>query len=114
VTDALAASLASDPTDDIFSMYPIKMPVSLSVLYQNVHQTLAGKEAYWSIPQNKVRNWEMRLKLCSMLRPSVQYGLYERLASRKPNVIMAPVASCPGPSAPRNTKKLVMRSFRSI
>jgi hypothetical protein len=58
------------------------------------------------MPQKRVRNCEIRLYDCRLFKPSVQKGRQMRLMSRKKKVISAPVASCPGPSGGRNTRKL--------
>jgi len=58
------------------------------------------------MPQNRVRNCEIRLNDCRLFKPGVQKGRHKRLRSRKRKVIRAPVASCAGPSDGRNTRKL--------
>jgi hypothetical protein len=77
-----SCSEESDPVPAILSMYPMRMP------------------------QKRVRNCEIRLYDCRLFKPSVQKGRQMRLISRKKKVISAPVASCPGPSGGRNTRKL--------
>ena len=59
------------------------------------------------MPQKRVMNCETRLKDCSLFKVSVQKGRQVRVRQRKMKVMRAPVASCAGPSAGRNTRKLL-------